>query len=97
MEMDAIFKALANPLRRRILVWLKRPTSYVSPADRMQEGATAAELQRLCGLAQSTVSVHLHVLTKAQLVTPVRVGQQTLFRRNEDTLDRLKEHAQRLL
>ncbi|MFT4020433.1 MAG: transcriptional regulator, partial [Acinetobacter sp.] len=28
MDIDAISKALANPLRRQILQWLKQPSQY---------------------------------------------------------------------
>jgi DNA-binding transcriptional ArsR family regulator len=97
MNLDVILKALANPMRRRILAWLKRPGDYVWPVARGRVGATASELQRLCGLAQSTVSAHLQILVKADLITSTRVGQVSLYHRNEVTLNRLKEYARRVL
>ncbi|WP_310700189.1 helix-turn-helix domain-containing protein [Paraburkholderia sp. USG1] len=97
MNLNVIFKALANPMRRQILAWLKRPDYYVSPVARTRVGATASEMQRLCGLAQSTVSAHLQILVRADLITLTKVGQVSLYHRNEVTLNRLKEHAHQML
>lgn len=33
MDIDAIFKALANPTRRQILEWLKHPSDYLSAEE----------------------------------------------------------------
>ncbi|MGP8489064.1 ArsR/SmtB family transcription factor [Paraburkholderia fungorum] len=97
MNPDVVFKALANPTRRQILARLKPQVDYVRPVSRRPIGATVTELQRFCGLAQSTVSAHLQILVKADLVALTKVGQVSLYHRNEVTLNRLKEHASRVL
>ena len=33
MDIDAIHKALANPVRRQILAWLKEPEQYFSDQE----------------------------------------------------------------
>ncbi|MDB5777173.1 MAG: hypothetical protein JWP38_3306 [Herbaspirillum sp.] len=84
MDCDAIHKALANPVRRQILVWLKTPAVYFPEQGHSLElGVCAGEIDRRCGLSQSTVSAHLAILQKADLVTAHKVGQWIFYSRNE--------------
>ncbi|GAA4030789.1 helix-turn-helix transcriptional regulator [Actimicrobium antarcticum] len=84
LDVDAIHKALANPVRRDILVWLKTPAAYfdmqVYPLD---IGVCAGLIDQRTGLSQSTVSAHLANLQKAGLISATRVGQWIFFRRDE--------------
>lgn len=67
MTMDAIFKALADPSRRKLL-------------DRLDArgGQTLRELGEGLGMSRQAVSKHLAVLEAALLVTAVRRGREKL-------------------
>ncbi|WP_373991843.1 ArsR/SmtB family transcription factor [Duganella sp. BuS-21] len=87
MDIDAIHKALANPMRRQILAWLKEPDLYFSEQQHpLSLGVCAGMIDRRAGLSQSTMSAHLAVLVKAGLVTSQRVGQWSYFKRDEEVI-----------
>ena len=87
MDVDAIHKALANPVRRDILNWLREPQAHFSHQDvPFDIGVCAGLIDSRCGLSQSTVSAHLATLEKAGLVSKRRVGQWIFFKRNEETI-----------
>ena len=84
IDVDAIHKALANPVRREILVWLKTPETYFQMQEHPIEiGVCAGLIDQRTGLSQSTVSAHLATLLKAGLISQKRVGQWIFFRRDE--------------
>ncbi|MFL6709865.1 MAG: ArsR/SmtB family transcription factor [Massilia sp.] len=84
MNIDAIHKALANPVRRQILAWLKEPDAHFSQqAHPLDLGVCAGLIDAHTGLSQSTVSAHLATLLKAELITARRVGQWIFYKRNE--------------
>lgn len=62
---DAVFKALANPIRRRMLDALK--------AGPLTTGSLCAQLPEL---DRTTVLQHLKVLERAELVAGRRVGRE---------------------
>lgn len=64
-DLDAVFKALANPVRRRICDELK-----LRPLTTKQLCAVFPELDR------TTVMLHVRVLEEAGLVVPVRKGRE---------------------
>jgi DNA-binding transcriptional ArsR family regulator len=64
-QLDAVFKALANPVRRRICDELK-----LRPLTTKQLTECFPELDRC------TVMLHLNVLEGAGLVVPVRKGRE---------------------
>jgi DNA-binding transcriptional ArsR family regulator len=64
-DLDRVFKALANPLRREICDALK-----LRPLTTKQLCGAFAELDRC------TVMLHLKVLEEAGLVVPVRKGRE---------------------
>ena len=66
-DLDAVFKALADPTRRTLL-------------DRLRErnGQTLGELCDQLGMARQSATQHLGVLEAASLVTAVRRGRQKL-------------------
>jgi DNA-binding transcriptional ArsR family regulator len=87
MDIDAIHKALANPVRRQILNWLKDPDQHFAQQDYPFDiGVCAKRIDERAGLSQSTVSAHLASLQRAGLVSSRRVGQWIFFKRNEDTI-----------
>jgi DNA-binding transcriptional ArsR family regulator len=87
IDCDAIHKALANPMRRQILAWLKDPDVYFPGQDHpLDLGVCAGQIDDRCGLSQSTVSAHLATLQKADLITPHKVGQWIFYKRNETVI-----------
>ena len=64
-KLDLVFKALANPVRRRICDELK-----LRPLTTKQLSACFPDLDR------TTVMLHLRVLEDAGLVVPVRKGRE---------------------
>ncbi|MEC5216708.1 DNA-binding transcriptional ArsR family regulator [Actimicrobium sp. GrIS 1.19] len=84
LDIDAIHKALANPVRRDILQWLKQPDEHFAMQEHpLDIGVCAGLIDQRTGLSQSTVSAHLASLQKAGLVTSRKVGQWIFYRRDE--------------
>jgi DNA-binding transcriptional ArsR family regulator len=94
MNIDAIHKALANPVRRQILAWLKTPGEYfAAQAYPLELGVCAGLIDQRTGLSQSTVSAHLATLRRVKLVSSKRVGQWIFFKRNEETIQAFLDHV----
>lgn len=86
LDIDEIIKALAHPVRREILQWLKEPEQHFPDQEHPLEiGVCAGQFER-CGLSQSTVSVHLATLQRAGLISSRKVGQWNFFKRNEEVI-----------
>ncbi len=87
-DMDAVFRALADPARRRLL-------------DRLNErsGLTLTELCDGMGMTRQSVTKHLDVLEAAGLVTTARRGREKLHYLNaapiNDIADRWIHHYDR--
>ncbi|WP_053178387.1 ArsR/SmtB family transcription factor [Pseudomonas kilonensis] len=98
LDLDEIIKALAHPVRRDILNWLKDPkVQFPEQLHNHEFGICAGQIDQRCGLSQSTVSAHLAVLQRAGLITSQKVGQWHFFKRNEDVIQRfLKQMSQEL-
>lgn len=77
----ALFKALADPGRLRILALLAAP-----PAQNCAPAGTvcACDLTEHTGLAQPTVSHHMRLLVQAGLVTATRRGRWTDYALNPE-------------
>src|SRR5262245_57912165 len=73
------FTAIAEPQRRAILVLL-------APAER-----SVGDIVDALGVAQPSVSKHLHVLRDVDLVRARRDGRQVLYRTNAGALRPLHE------
>jgi DNA-binding transcriptional ArsR family regulator len=87
MDIDAIHKALANPVRRQILHWLKDPQQHFAEQEHpLAMGVCCKLIDGRTGLSQSTVSAHLATLQRAGLVDTRRVGQWVFYHRNEETI-----------
>ena len=87
IDLDEIIKALAHPVRRDILNWLKDPkVQFPEQVHNHEYGICAGQIDQRCGLSQSTVSAHLATLQRAGLVSSQKVGQWHFFRRNEDVI-----------
>lgn len=93
MQIDVIHKALANPVRRDILNWLKDPQRHFAHQEHALEiGVCAGLIDARTGLSQSTVSAHLATLQRAGLVTKRKVGQWIYYKRNEETIQAFLDH-----
>ena len=87
IDLDEIIKALAHPVRRDILTWLKDPkTQFPAQLHNHEYGICAGQIDQRCGLSQSTVSAHLATLQRAGLISSQKAGQWHFFKRNEDTI-----------
>jgi DNA-binding transcriptional ArsR family regulator len=73
--MDKVFKALADPTRRRILHLLK------------EQEMSAGELAEHFTLAKPTLSGHFNVLREAGLVSTERSGTTITYRLNVSVLE----------
>lgn len=94
-DLDDIIKALAHPVRREILGWLKDPgKSFPTQVHSFELGVCAGKIFEKANLSQSTISAHLASLQRAGLVTPQKLGQWIFYSRNEALinkfLDRIK-------
>ncbi|AMZ72188.1 MULTISPECIES: helix-turn-helix transcriptional regulator [Pseudomonas] len=98
LDLDEIIKALAHPVRRDILNWLKDPkVQFPEQLHNHEFGICAGQIDQRCGLSQSTVSAHLAVLQRAGLITSQKVGQWHFFKRNEEVIQQfLKQMSQEL-
>src|SRR6476619_3753195 len=78
--MDAVFKALADPSRRRML-------------DRLNArgGQNLTELCEGLDMARQSVSKHLAVLEAANLVTTVRRGREKLHYLNAAPINEIEQ------
>jgi len=97
-DFDEAIKALASPVRRQILAWMKDPARNFPGQDHPYDmGVCAGRIEARCGLSQSTVSAHLAVLQHAGLLTGKRVGQWVFYKRNEAALTAFLEHLEQSL
>lgn len=87
IDLDDIIKALAHPVRREILTWLKDPrASFPAQQYSIEHGVCAGQIDQRAGLSQSTVSAHPATLQRAGLISSKKVGQWHFFRRNEEVI-----------
>lgn len=99
-DLIAVFKALSNNARLQILHWLKEPEKHFprqEAADIHEIGVCVKHIQNKAGLSQSTVSLYLAELQKANLVSVTRLGQWTYYKRNEKGIAALAGHIKRNL
>jgi DNA-binding transcriptional ArsR family regulator len=73
--MSEVYKALADPTRRRILSMLR------------EREMTAGEIAEHFDLAKPTLSGHFAVLREAGLVTPVKAGTTITYHLNVSVLE----------
>ena len=88
MDLDRTIAALNNPVRRKILDWLKDRSNFppALPEHADLEGVCVAYIQAKAGLSQSTISNYMGLLKQAGLVLSERHGQFTFYRRDEDAI-----------
>lgn len=87
IDIDRIYKALANPFRRDILEWLKTPAKVFEQGHfDFSHGVPPNLIHAQSGLSQSTVSAHIATLVAARLLVATRAGQWTFLSRNEEVI-----------
>jgi ArsR family transcriptional regulator len=85
-----VLKALANPLRLQVLEWLQEPQAHFPPqvdGDLVRDGVCGDFIKDKLGLAASTTSRHLALLTDAGLLVTTRRRGWTFYRRNDLAID----------
>ena len=88
--LDRALHAIADPTRRRILQALKqgetnaRATGQRTAANR--PCLCAGDIEERVQLSQPTISHHMAILTKAELVEATKKGQWRWYRRNEKAI-----------
>lgn len=99
MDSDAIFKALANPVRRKILQCLKNPEDYFPEQSQngFAQGVCAGQFEKACDVSQSTMSNHLAILQQAGLVTVQKHGQWSYFSRDDALIQQYIEYLKHTL
>jgi len=88
--LDRRLHAVADPMRRRILQALKERGGCSLGKS---SGLCASDIEERVNLSQPTISHHMAILTKAELVEAKKLGQWMWYRRNEAVL---KEFARTL-
>jgi DNA-binding transcriptional ArsR family regulator len=82
-SLDRMLQAIADPTRRRILQALKERGGCSLDKD---VGLCASDIEQRIHLSQSTISHHMSILKKAELVEAKKLGQWMWYRRNEEAL-----------
>ncbi len=97
-EVLAGMKALASPVRLRVLEWLKDPSAHFPPqvdGDLVVDGVCSDYIRDKLGAAASTTSRHLSLLADAGFLTATRKRGWTFYRRDEAAIasftERLRE------
>ena len=78
---DLIFKALSDPLRLRILQFLRRPDADCCSVE---DKVCACDIEGLLGLSQPTISHHMKLLVQAGLVAAEKSGRWVYYRIDRD-------------
>lgn len=88
MDVEKSIAALNNPIRRRILEWLKDRSNFppALPGHEDLEGVCVAYIQEKAKLSQSTISNYMGLLKHAGFVIAERHGQWTFYRRDEENI-----------
>jgi ArsR family transcriptional regulator, arsenate/arsenite/antimonite-responsive transcriptional repressor len=82
-NLDRFLHAIADPTRRRILEALKEKGGNSLGKD---SGLCAFDIEQRIKLAQPTVSHHMRILERANLVVVSREGHWRWYRRNQRLL-----------
>ena len=89
MDPQKILKALSNPHRLDIILWLKHPKQEFGVQVHSKilidfpNSVSVKSIQKRCGVSQSSVSTFMTLLEHADLVESRKIDQYTYYRRNE--------------
>ena len=88
-QLGNFLHAIADPTRRRILHALKEKGTDSLGHD---VGLCASDIEQRISLAQPTVSHHMKILEKANLIVATRDGHWRRYRRNEKLIREMMKH-----
>ena len=92
MDPLRILKALSNPHRLDIILWLKQPEKefgvqvHTKTLIDFPNSVSVKSIQKRCGVSQSSISTFMSILENAKLVESRKIDQYTYFRRNEKVI-----------
>lgn len=92
MDPLRILKALSNPHRLDIILWLKQPEKefgvqvHTKTLIDFPNSVSVKSIQKRCGVSQSSISTFMSILENAELVESRKIDQYTYFRRNEKVI-----------
>lgn len=86
------FKALADPVRLRMLEFLRDPDSRCCAQE---DGVCACDFETVLGVSQPTVSHHMKILVQAELVRAEKRGRWMYYELNPAAFEELTEALQR--
>ena len=95
MEIESQLKALNNPIRLKILEWLKQPEDHFPPHESglgFDTGVCVAYIQEKAGISQSATSQYMSILHQAGFVIATRIGKWTYYRRDEEAISRFTQN-----
>ncbi|MBQ53548.1 MAG: ArsR family transcriptional regulator [Pseudomonadaceae bacterium] len=91
MGLDSSIRAVAHPVRRNILEWLKSPQLNFPDQEYGQElGVCLGQIIERCELSPSTVSKHVGLLRSSGLLEFQKVGNAIFVRRSEASIQHFK-------
>ena len=89
-----VFQAFQNPIRRKILLLLRRrPLSVVE----ITAGVAKQANDDTWTVSRSAISQHLQVLLQAELVSCTAEGNRNLYRLRRAGLERVRDCVEKLL
>ena len=92
MDPLKILKALSNPHRLDIILWLKHPEKefgvqvHANTLIDFPYSVSVKSIQKRCSVSQSSISTFMSILENAELVESRKIDQYTYFRRNEEVI-----------
>lgn len=86
--MDILFKALADPVRLRMVMLLNRADELCCTVE---DRVCACDIETAIGLSQPTISHHLKILAQAGLVETERDGRFVYYRIKRSSFAQLAE------
>ena len=97
MDPQRILKALSNPHRLDIILWLKHPEQefgvqvHAKILVDFPNSVSVKSIQKRCGVSLSSVSTFMTLLEHADLVESRKIDQYTYYRRNEGIISEFGE------
>jgi ArsR family transcriptional regulator len=92
--LDRRLRAIADPTRRQILKVLKEKGAC---SIGKEVGLCASDIEERIPLSQPTISHHMAVLSKAELIEAKKIGHWMWYRRNEGNLKHFAKNLKETL
>ncbi|WGP08043.1 metalloregulator ArsR/SmtB family transcription factor [Bacillus subtilis] len=97
VDLSAVFAALANPNRRRILSSLRDPEQHYQPnpgIDMREVGVCVSQVSEHLEVSAATASQFLAQLRDVNLLNSQRIGKFTYYQRNERQVQEIADAVQ---